>query len=154
MWNWSIGPHFVWLLMLSLWIISFIYGYHLYSTKMKWIWDLALFIGWIGFKTMFIMIQFQLHVWIHRQFWVAIYLFLFIDDCYWVNWISLMNNKLDVSKFFIQFYIWYKHNLENVLKEYAPTKYVNHKLSSFTSKCSFFIYHAESQVSRSGVDPV
>jgi len=58
--NWS---KFVWLLLLSLWIVSFIYGYLLYS--IIWV-DLrfGLFIDWICFKNMFIMIGLQLHVWV------------------------------------------------------------------------------------------
>ena len=60
------------LLHLSLWIISFIDGHRFYS--IIWV-DLrfGLFIDWIIFKIMFIIIELQLHVWIQRQFWVAMF---------------------------------------------------------------------------------
>jgi len=93
--NWSI---FVWLLLLlSLWIVSFIYDYSFYS--IIWV-DLrfGLCIDWSCFKNMFIMIELQLHVWIQRQFWVVMFK---LRSCIFVLLLLMLFLSLKIDFIFV-----------------------------------------------------
>jgi hypothetical protein len=93
--NWSI---FVWLLLLlSLWIVSFIYDYSFYS--IIWV-DLrfGLCIDWSCFKNMFIMIELQLHVWIQRRFWVVMFK---LRPCIFVLLLFMLFLSLKIDVIFV-----------------------------------------------------
>jgi hypothetical protein len=114
--NWS---NFVWLLLLSLWIVSCIYGYRFYSIIFVNL-RFGLSIDWICFKKkMLVMIELQLHVWIQRQFWVVMFKLKLCMLLFWCCFLSLEIDFTFVSvakrfavfwnKFYMLWFIGYVH---------------------------------------------